>query len=130
MDNSLFPVEHDKLVTFINSPFLTNSKMDFSIFKCIPTFYKWTFCSSWKYFLFLWMLILGKKDFVVLEWMPCHSYAETLCSPKLSYHRIVSLALYLPILYFSFYRKKNLHLYKGARLTLLLFSFSIDFPMI
>ena len=40
-------------------------------------------------------------------------------SPKLSYHRIVSLALYLPIFYFSFYQKTNLHLYKGARLTLI-----------
>ena len=32
-------------------------------------------------------------------------------SPKLSYHRIISLAVYLPIFYFSFYQKTNLHCY-------------------
>ena len=47
--------------------------------------------------------------------------------PKLSYHRNVSLAGYLPILYFSFSQKTNLHLYKGARLTLLLFTFLVGF---
>ena len=31
-------------------------------------------------------------------------------SPKWSYHRIVSLAVYLPIFYLSFYQQTNLHL--------------------
>ena len=51
-------------------------------------------------------------------------------SPKLSYHRIVSLALYLPIFNFSFYQKTNFHLYKGARLTLLLFTISVDYIVV
>ena len=42
--------------------------------------------------------------------------------PKISYHRNVSLAVYSPILYFSFCQKVNLHLYKGASLALLLFN--------
>ena len=34
--------------------------------------------------------------------------------PKLSYHRNVSLAVYSPILYFSFCQKTNLHSYKQS----------------
>ena len=33
----------------------------------------------------------------VLEWQPCHSYAEVLFSQKLSYYRNVSLAVYSAI---------------------------------
>ena len=53
---------------------------------------------------------------VFLEWQPCHSYTETLFFTKISYHRNVSLAVYLPIFYFSVYQKTNLHLYKWVRL--------------
>ena len=42
---------------------------------------------------------------------------------KISYHRNVSLAVYLPIFYFSFCQKTNLHLYEQARLSSLLFTF-------
>ena len=44
---------------------------------------------------------------------------------KITYHRNVSLVVYLPIFYFSFCQKK-LHLYKQARLPSLLFTFSDD----
>ena len=47
-------------------------------------------------------------------------------SPKLSYLRNVSLAVYLPIFYISFCQKTNLHLYKWSRLSSLLFTFSKD----
>ena len=47
--------------------------------------------------------------------------------PKLSYHRIISLAVHLPLFYFSFYQNTNFHLYKWARLPLLLLTFSIAF---
>ena len=57
-----------------------------------------------------------------LEWQPCHSSAEGFDFYQ-NYHIIISLsyslAVYLPIFYFSFYQKTNLHLYEGARLTLL-----------
>ena len=47
--------------------------------------------------------------------------------PKLSHHRNVSLALYLPILYFLFCQKTNLHLYKPSRLRrhCLLYSYNL-----
>ena len=37
---------------------------------------------------------------------------------KISYHRNVSLAVYLPILYFSFCQKTNLHLYERAAIVI------------
>ena len=43
--------------------------------------------------------------------------------PKSSYHENVSLAVYLPIFFFSFCQKTNLHLYKCSRLSLYLFTF-------
>ena len=43
-------------------------------------------------------------------------------SPKLSHHRNASLAVYLPIFYFSFCQKTNLHVYKWSRLSSLLFT--------
>ena len=49
--------------------------------------------------------------------------------PKLSYHRNVSLAVYLPIFCLSFYRKTKFYLYKLFRLSLLLFPFSVDFSV-
>ena len=36
-------------------------------------------------------------------------------SPKLSYHRNVSLIVYLPIVYFSFYQKTNFPLYNTIK---------------
>ena len=51
-----------------------------------------------------------------LEWQSCHYSAETLFLTKISYNRNVSLAVYLPIFYFSFCQKTNLHLYKWSRL--------------
>ena len=56
-------------------------------------------------------------------------YTGVWFSTKLSYHRNVSLAVYLPISYFSFYQKTNFLLYKQARLLLLLFIFSVDFSI-
>ena len=44
-----------------------------------------------------------------------------LFSPKLSQYRITSLAVYLPIFYFSFYQKTNLYFYKQTRLSLFTF---------
>ena len=46
---------------------------------------------------------------------------------KISNHRNVSLAVYLSIFYFSFCQKRNLHLYKRARLLSFLFTFSKQF---
>ena len=42
--------------------------------------------------------------------------------PKLSYQRITRLVIYLPIFFFSFYQKINLHFYKRAWLSSSLFT--------
>ena len=45
---------------------------------------------------------------------------------SISKNTLLLLLLYLPIFYFSFCQKINLHLYKWARLPLLLLIFSVD----
>ena len=64
----------------------------------------------------------GEIKNIFLKWQSCHSYAETLFFTKISYHSNVRLPVYLPIFYFSFCQKTNLHLIKRARLSLFLFS--------
>ena len=52
-----------------------------------------------------------------LEWQICLSYAEKfLFYQNYQNHRKVSLAVYSPIIFFSFCQKTNLHFYKRSRL--------------
>ena len=70
-------------------------------------------------------LVKRKTLHFFLEWQTCHSSAEGSGFYQ-NYHTIAcKLGRYLPIFYFPFYQKTNLYLYKGARLTLLLFIYKI-----
>ena len=82
-----------------------------------------TSCFLCSLFLFPSKLIFGMAA------IPFHCRGVWI-SPKLSFHRNVSLAVNLPNFYFSFYQKTNFHLYKGARLLVLLFAFSVDYKLL
>ena len=62
------------------------------------------------------LMMLSRKNVVFIFGMAAMPF---LCSgiwfsPKLSHHRIISLAVFLPRLIIYFYQETNLHLYKWA----------------